>query len=145
MFSMSLLTLDQTTLFYWNLSNQYLKPKFSGTNDVAAWTASIPKGVRPSSRQSTSTPSLIGSGSSRTTATRPPFSAVSDTPALSNSIKICEPEEDGLTEKGAISDRDETKGEEYEAKKNSPLKGQVRLLSKVRMSNVESIIFTYIS
>lgn len=136
---MSLLTLDQTTLFYWNLSNQYLKPEFSGTNDVQSWTASIPKGTKPSSERTNSTPSLTNSRSNAsraTSATRPPPSVVSRASAFSNGIQISGTDEDNLMENGAISDRDETKGEEYEAKKKSPIKGGTRLTSTVSMLNL---------
>lgn len=131
---MSLLTLDQTTLFYWNLSNEYLKPKFTGTNDVAQWSASIPKGIKPSGKRTASTPSLITSrsnASQTTSATRPPPSVVSQASALSNGIKVSGTDDNDLMEKGAISDRDETRGEEYEAKMMSPLKSGKRLTSAV--------------
>lgn len=143
---MSLLTLDQTTLFYWNLSNEYLKPKFSGTNDVEKWTANIPKGTKPSSRKTASTPSLTHSRSSvsRTTATRPPASATSRTSALSNGIKISEEDDLYDNEKGVISDCDETRGEEYEAKKNSPVKGATRLTSEVSTIKLLWILYVLI-
>lgn len=136
--NMSLLTLDQTTLFYWNLSNEYRKPKFSGTNDVASWTAGIPKGTKPSIERTNTTPSLSNSrsnGSRATSATRPPSSVVSRASALSNGIQISGADTDNLMENGAISDRDETQGEEYEAKKKSPIKGGTRLTSTVSIIN----------
>lgn len=130
---MSLLTLDQTTLFYWNLSNDYLKSNFTGTNDVASWSASIPDGIKPSGKRTTSTPSMTNgrSATSRaTSATRPPGSVVSRASALSNGIKLTDMAEEDHAERGPISDRDETRGEEYEAKKRSPLKDGKRLTSK---------------
>lgn len=132
---MSLLTLDETTLFYWNLSNEYLKPKFTGTNDVAQWSASIPKGVKPSGKRTTSTPSLsntLSTTSQATTATHPPGSIISRTSAFSNGVKLAGVGEDDFEERGPFSDRDETQGEEYESKKQSPLKAGQRLTSKVR-------------
>lgn len=128
---MSILTLDQTTLFYWNLSNDYLKPKFSGTKKITTWTLEVSEGLKSHSHRSDSTPPLTGSNA--TSVTRPPSSVRSRTSsALTNGIKISEANEDGLLEHGAISDRDETVGEEFEAKKKSPVKGQVRLTSQVR-------------
>lgn len=133
----SLLTLDQTTLFYWNLSNQYLKPRFLGTNEVASWSSDVPNGYKPSSQRTTSTPSLVKSESvtSRaSSATRPPPSVLSQTSAMSNGIKVFRTADNKIMEHGAISDRDETQGEEYEAKKRSPMKGGQRLTSAVSTS-----------
>lgn len=131
---MSLFTLDQTTLFYWNLSNEYSKAKFAGPKAVEVWTVGVPQGLKPpSSKRSVSTPSLTRSNASlATTATRPPTSVASRTSsALTNGITITEDDEDGFMEKGAVSDCDETRGEEYEAKKKSPVKGGLRLTSQV--------------
>ncbi|KAF7967083.1 hypothetical protein HWV62_35925 [Athelia sp. TMB] len=114
------------------VSNEYSKPDFSGTNNVEAWTATIPRSFKASSARTTSTPSLTNTrtGSQATTATRPPASVASRSSALNNGIKISEDdEEDYINETGAISDHDETKGEEYEAKKSSPLKDGRRLTS----------------
>ncbi|KZP33815.1 hypothetical protein FIBSPDRAFT_942932 [Athelia psychrophila] len=114
-------------------SNTYLKPNFSGTKDVANWSAGILDRAKPSSGRDASTPSLTNghsNGSRATSATRPPSSVVSRASALSNNgrVQIFGPEEDHL-ENGAISERDETQGAEYEAKKLSPIKGKVRLTS----------------
>lgn len=131
---MSLLTLDQTTLFYWNLSNEYSKSKLSGPKAVEIWTVSVPQGVEPpSSKRTDSTPSLTRSNGSRAiTALRPPTSVASRTSsALTNGIKITGEDDDGVMEKGAVSDRDETRGEEYQAKKKSPVKKGLRLNSQV--------------
>lgn len=43
-------------------------------------------------------------------------------------------------ENGAISDRDETQGEEYEAKKKSPIKDGTRLTSAVSMIILELLM-----
>lgn len=129
---MSLLTLDQTTLFYWNLSNEYLKPNFSGPCDVADWTSKVSQGLELSNKHSDFTPSLTRSNASlATTATRPPASIALRTLALSNGIKVTGDEDDRLKEQGAFSDHDEARGAEWVAKKKSPLKGKVRLTSQV--------------
>ncbi|KZP16262.1 hypothetical protein FIBSPDRAFT_958137 [Athelia psychrophila] len=112
-------------------SNAYLKPNFSGTRNVEEWSASIRNGTIKPSRDTT--PSLVNSRtdvSRATSATRPPSSVVSRASALSNNgrVKISGTDEDSL-ENGAISDRDETQGAEYEAKKQSPIKGGRRLTS----------------
>ncbi|KZP26192.1 hypothetical protein FIBSPDRAFT_887558 [Athelia psychrophila] len=113
-------------------SNQYLKPRFLGTNEVASWSSDVPNGYKPSSQRTTSTPSLVKSESvtSRaSSATRPPPSVLSQTSAMSNGIKVFRTADNKIMEHGAISDRDETQGEEYEAKKRSPMKGGQRLTS----------------
>ncbi|KZP08508.1 hypothetical protein FIBSPDRAFT_964750 [Athelia psychrophila] len=125
---MSLLTLDETTVFYWNLSNDYLKSNFTGTNDVAQWSASIPSGLKPTGKRTTSTPSLSFSISA-TTATRPPSLVISRASSLSNGVTLAGVKEEYHEERGPISDRDETQGEEYESMKRSPLKAGQRLTS----------------
>ncbi|KAF7971089.1 hypothetical protein HWV62_22076 [Athelia sp. TMB] len=127
---MSLLTLDETTLFYWNLSNTYLKNAHSVPRDITTWMKDV-QDTKPSSRRSSATPSMTTARSrtSQSTASRPPRSIASQASALSNGIKISGLEEENLMEKGAISDCDETTGVEYEAKKASPVKGKVRLTS----------------
>lgn len=138
---MSLLTLDQTTLFYWNLSNQYLKPQFTGTNEVVTWIDGISK--KPSSHATNSTPTLVNSKSATsraTSATRPPPSVLSEAPSLLNGTNVSGKADGNLMEHGAISDRDETQGEEYESKRKSPVKGVKRLESGVSMSRILSLI-----
>ncbi|KZP15382.1 hypothetical protein FIBSPDRAFT_978013 [Athelia psychrophila] len=113
-------------------SNDYLKPKFTGTvDDIAQWTAGIAKGRKPSSRRTASTPALSDSRSTSqtTTATRPPSSVISRSSALSNGVTLTGVKEEDYEERGPISDRDETQGEEYELKKRSPLKSGRRLTS----------------
>lgn len=45
-------------------------------------------------------------------------------------------------EKGAISDQDETVGDEYEAKRASPVKGNVRVTSTVSSVSRLKIIYS---
>lgn len=133
----SLLTLDPTTLFYWNLSNTYIKDAHSGARDIKTWSQEVVLDVKTSKRKSAATPSLTTSGRSRTsqsTASRPPPSTASHVSALSNGIKISGLDDEPFMENGAISDRDETAGDEFEAKKASPAKGNVRLTSAVSVS-----------
>lgn len=133
---MSLLTLDETTLFYWDLSSSTKKDR-SGALAVADWSAEVKKkyGAPGSSNsKSNGTPSLTSSrsktaGISQPSTRRPP-SVASQTSALSNGIKITGLD-DELIDRGAFSDRDETVGQEYEDKKVSPAKGKVRLSSQV--------------
>lgn len=50
---------------------------------------------------------------------------------FTNTVRVSGAAADSTHEKGAVSDCDETVGEELEAKKRSPIKGGVRLSSNV--------------
>lgn len=127
---MSLLTLDQTTLFYWNLSHTYLKEQAGGIRDISSWTADVIPGLKPPTvNRSGTTPSLTTSKSR--TATRPPSSVASRASVFTNIVRVSGTAEDSTHEKGALSDCDKTVGEEFEAKKCSPIKDGVRLSSNV--------------
>lgn len=71
----------------------------------------------------------------------PPPSILSQTSAMSTGVKVSGLADDNLMEHGAISDRDETRGEEYEAKRNSPVKGGKRLTSEVSTNYLLSLLF----
>ncbi|KZP26723.1 hypothetical protein FIBSPDRAFT_886941 [Athelia psychrophila] len=115
-------------------SNAFLKNKHSGPRDITAWSNEVNEDVKPGSRnlKSSATPSLTTHRShiSQSTVSRPPPSTTSQKSALTAGIKVTGLEDDRFMEKGAISDRDETAGEEYQTKKASPAKGNVRLTSK---------------
>lgn len=73
----------------------------------------------------------LGSSCTSRTASRTPSTA-SHRSALSNSIKITHPSDEGeYIDIGTISEKDETLGEEREAAKDSPQKGKQRVSSKV--------------
>lgn len=127
---MSLLTLDQTTLFYWNLRHTYLKDQVGGLRDISTWSAAVAPDLKlPTVSRTGTTPSLTTSRSA--TNTRPPSSVISRASAFTNTVRVSGTAADSSHEKGAVSDHDETVGEEFESKKRSPIKNGVRLSSDV--------------
>lgn len=128
-----MLTLDQTTLYYFNLSNAYVENNFSGlTDEINAWAVHVPPGEKARFKtrvQSASTPSLTNAPSSRFSRSSAPRSA------LNNAIKIRNSDKDEvqiLRETGFISDQDETMGDERDAAVKSPPKPGRRISSSVR-------------
>ena len=145
-----MLTLDQTTLYYRNLSNAYVKENYSGlTDEVNAWALQVPRGSKAKSKtsvRSASTPSLTNASSSR-----PPRSSGSARPiarsALTNSVKVKNTDSDDevqiVQDTGFISDQDETMGEERDAAVKSPPKAGRRVSSSV--SPYKIIVFIYLT
>src|ERR1700722_10262491 len=139
----SLLTLDQSTLFYWTLSDLSKKRKHK---DVIEWAAKIPGDVKPAShasshiaacshagRSKSGVPSLTA-GTSRSSAP----SVLTDgvkifSSGMADSAKVkAEPApEITIMSDGGLSDNDETNGEERRAAVNSPPKGKKRVNSNV--------------
>ncbi|KAG1860199.1 hypothetical protein DFJ58DRAFT_840080 [Suillus subalutaceus] len=135
------LTLDETTLYYFFLSDLTPNGKdFSaGIND---WAASIPKNAKPSTKATTSQPSIFKNSTSShrlpplaNASTRSSTNSVlTENVLISHTVPITqEPKEqdtlqllDGL---GRLSDEDETQGLEQEAAVASPPKGKKRVSS----------------
>jgi hypothetical protein len=132
------LTLDESTLFYWTLSNaapcENLKRKhFSAINEWASEIATNhPKSKLNSSNHAKSTPSLTN-GTSRSSAP----SVLSDQVKIiihqPNKVKV-EPVYHRDEYNGGLSDNDKVKGEEREVAINSPPKGKKRITSEVFFS-----------
>ena len=139
-----MLTLDQSTLFYWTFSDSNAKKR---KHAIDEWAATIPNNAKPASRAPSQTttrshksrsnsalPSLT-SGTSRLTAPS----------VLTNNIKIvthpalapvkvkAEPAPDiiEIYSDGGLSDNDEMRGIEREAAVTSPPKGKKRITSEV--------------
>lgn len=140
--SMALPTFGKTTLFdgtLWISSKQ----RNSGIKDISEWPAKAIEFGKPQAKGKQARPArtaaaaraVVASKAIHLTSSRPSSSKSS---ALSNGIKITgledDDDDDECVEKGAISDCDETVGEEYEAKKVSPVKGKVRISSKVSIA-----------
>jgi hypothetical protein len=141
----SLLTLDQSTLFYWTLSDSYLDKKRKHSSVISEWASAIPGNAKPasqapsqvtattSSRPKSIVPSLTN-GSSRSSA---PSVLTNNVRIVShgapNSAKVkAEPTPDiTIFSDGGLSDADEIKGEEREAAIKSPPKGKKRVTSEV--------------
>jgi len=142
----SFLTLDESTLFYWTLSDSYLDKKRKHSSVISEWASTIPSNAKPpsqapshviattSSRPKSIVPSLT-SGSSRSSAPSVLTNNVRIVShgALLNSAKVkAEPTPDiTIFSDGGLSDADEIKGEEREAAIKSPPKGKKRVTSEV--------------
>jgi hypothetical protein len=140
---MSLLTLDQSTLFYWTLSNAYQAPKRKRDDTIKEWNSTV-GGGEPTSRAADSV-----TVTSHTRSTTPSLScgrSRSYAPSvLTDDVKIIShqtPAESGkekpepaplisLRDNGGLSDNDETRGEERDAALASPVKGAKRVTSEV--------------
>jgi hypothetical protein len=155
----SFLTLDQSTLFYWTLSD--VPPKrVSAIND---WASAIPthskstfqgpKSTSGSTSRTKAIPSLTASGGpSRSSAT----SILTDNIRVfshpsADQVKIKaeqQAEVISLSDEGGLSDSNELGGNERELAINSPIKGKKRITSEVKVrfsidykSNLKIIAF----
>ena len=144
-----MLTLDPTTLFFWELSNISKKRKYN-SGKVTQWVSAIPKDAMAGSRLPSvgkrSSYSITPSFTNQSTITasslhtqrnsRPPKIHINPEPEDVVMREFEGPSyEDGqfvVQEDGGISDRNEIGGEEHEDAVKSPPKGSgVRLSSKV--------------
>ena len=129
-----LLTLDESTLFYWTLSDTSYKTQ-NRTSAINRWASSVgsiksmsqsgaPKST--SSHAKTDIPSLTVGTSSRSHASS----------VLTDNVKIiakleAEPAVLSIHNNGGLSDNDEMGGEEQDFAIKSPPKGKRRITSKV--------------
>lgn len=141
-----MLTLDNTTLFYWTLSadNEAKRRKHAPRDDVERWAGAVSAKVRPSSRVTSRAGSIKTTHSSRYGPPGPPPSLFSGSTAssapsvLTNAIKIAsgsnrhfnvkaekpvvkvEESEIVVIDGGGVSDNDEMEGPEREVALASP-------------------------
>lgn len=133
----SFLTLDQSTLFYWTLSD--VPPRWQRGSAINEWASAIPSQSKStqgpkssSSRTKSIIPSLVG-GASRSSAT----SVLTDDIKVishqhSHQVKVkVEADVLSLSDGGGLSDSDELAGKEREIAINSPHKGKKRITSEV--------------
>lgn len=138
-----MLTLDSTTLFYWNLSDNPKKRKLDDLG-LQKWARSVPKGSKPESHSSIASTSKQGNTASRSIPSLTGCStAVSSTSFLSSDINIKQTRSSSilpprvvidapqLPDAQGLSDNDETQGQERDFATFSPPKGQVRIASDV--------------
>jgi hypothetical protein len=143
----SFLTLDQSTLFYWTLSDSSLnkKRKISAIDEwvsASAIPGNVPASRAPSevtattfSRPRSVIPSLTN-GSSRLSA---PSVLTNNITIVSHRAPLAKvkaemvPDEIEIYSDGGLSDADEIKGEEREAAIRSPPKGKNRVTSEVNL------------
>jgi hypothetical protein len=127
-----MLTLDQTTLFYYFLSDSTSGKKgfSSGIND---WAAAIPIDAKPTSKATATTGSNRSVPPLTNASTRSSASSVlSKNITVSQIIPKTEPTNDSIEiVNGGLSDADETVGFEREAAVASPPKGKRRATSSV--------------
>jgi len=129
-----MLTLDQTTLFYFSLRDTPIDKDKLGL--VTTWAAKVPSYAKktcdpgPNSTQSTSTPplTLASSHSSRS--------------ASSRAVKVTHANVEVISDTGGLSDHDETVGDERDLAIKSPPKGGRRLTSKVKFPVSPVLIHT---
>ena len=140
---MSLLTLDQTTLFYYFLSDTTSKKKFEDfSSGINSWAAAIPKNSKPVKNKVTASVSGQSNNVSKHSGSIPPLTDAttrsSGTSALSKNIRISHdvPIKDDahntfihVGEGGLEDDEDDTL--EREAAIKSPVKGKKRVSSSV--------------
>ena len=149
-FMFPLLTLDQSTLFYWTLSDASQK-KRKHSSKINEWAATIPATAKPtfqaprstSSHSKSDIPSLT-SGASRSSAP----SVLTDNVKIisyraSNPVKVkAEPvPELSMYDDGGLSDNDEIRGEEREVAINSPPKGKKRVTSEVSLFSLIQVSY----
>jgi hypothetical protein len=143
-----MLTLDQSTLFYWTLSDK----KRKHGHVINDWASAIPSNAKPVSRaasQVSRAPSQMARKPSSSRSILPLPSLTSGTSGstapsvLTNNVRIVshvapapakvkpEPIDIGVNSDAGLSDNDETNGNEREAAVNSPPKGRKRITSDV--------------
>jgi hypothetical protein len=148
---MSLLTLDETTLFYYFLSDS--KKKYADFSaGINNWAATIPKNSKPASKVA----SAAGSRSIASIFSGPPLTDAttrsSGTSALSKNIKVSRDipvkieSHDTFIQvaEGGLEDDDEAADLEREAAIKSPLKGKKRVSSSVSFNTVSILQFIYL-
>jgi hypothetical protein len=118
----SFLTLDENTLFYFNLSSRNKAPY--APEKIKGWA----KGVQPPSR-----PASVASGTLHSTNLKQPSLTVGTSRSSKTSIKTKAQthDDDDDVQIGAFSDMDELDGPERQFAINSPPKGKKRVTSSV--------------
>jgi hypothetical protein len=142
----SFLTLDQSTLFYWTLSD--VPSKMDVDEAVGEWASAVTTHIKSTlegpksstSRRSNAIPPLTG-GPSRSSAASVLTNNIKvysqQTPGDSDEVKIKAERQEvlSLSDEGGLSDSNELAGKERETAINSPLKGNKRITSEVRSSD----------
>src|ERR1700735_3484419 len=139
---MLFLTLDESTLFYWTLSDASRK-KRKHISAINEWALAIPtttsakstsQGPKStSSRTKSNLPSLTSGATSRSSA---PSVLSDNVRIISNVTAKAEPVPNAALSiyDGGLSDNDEIRGKEREVAINSPPKGKRRINSEVNFS-----------
>ena len=139
----SFLTLDQSTLFYWTLSDVPSKMDEA----IDKWASAIPTHIKsklegPKSTASRSTkavPPLTGGPSRSSAASVLTENIKVFTKGDQVKIKGEHQEVISLSDDGGLSDSNELGGKEREIAINSPLKGKKRITSEVKVNFFQTI------
>ena len=142
-------TLDEITLFFWNVSNDARSKREGETKTklVASW-------VGETYQQKAVSATGSGSQSSYALAHRSKASNLSSysVPSSQAVVRVTATSKHRLSDddtyadevgRGAVSDNDEREGPEYEEARNSPLKGKKRANNNVR--SILSLLCRYLS
>jgi hypothetical protein len=136
-----LLTLDQSTLFYWTLSDIASHKKRKHASAIKDWALAVPTTAKPTLK-APSRASLAKSGVPPLTTGTSRSSALS---VLTDNVKIINRRAlDSVKVKvelpslllhidGGLSDNNKRRGEEWEAAINSPPKGKKQVTSEVSL------------
>jgi hypothetical protein len=129
----SLLTLDQSTLFYWTLSDK----KRQHASSIKKWALDVPATVKPTSKAPSNAdiPQLTnGTSCSSAPSVLTDHVKIISHRAL-DPVKVkAEPSPTFSSyNEGGLSDNEEMRGEEREAAINSPPKGKKRVTSEVSL------------
>jgi hypothetical protein len=126
-----MLTLDRITLFYHDLREASRAQSDDSLDDVADWAANVAPTSKQGKTRRAGATSRSHAASARSKRTRSSTTTVScNRSALGGNIGV-KVTEDSEGETGGLSDHDETRGEECEEARNSPVKGNVRVSSSV--------------
>jgi hypothetical protein len=138
-----MLTLDETTHFFWNLSNNARARRVSVSSQapVVNWVNATVPSVPPPPISQCSTSTLPSRAPSQTCTVRTMSTHSSQFPtsqsALSAQVsvkcyaRVGQNNEDEDSFVGGLSDHDELEGDEFKDAQNSPVKGKCRVDSKV--------------
>jgi hypothetical protein len=138
---LSLLTLDQSTLFYWTLSDTTSHKKRKHASAIKDWASAVSATAKPTSKAPSSqvTKSDVPPLTSSTSHSSAPSVLTNNVKIISHraldSVKVkAEPSPTlSLHTDGGLSDNDERRGEEWEAAINSPPKGKKRVTSEISL------------
>lgn len=142
---MSMLTLDNTTMYYWNLSNQARSTRHrAGKEHIEDWQAGLQTKPRSGAQSSR--------GSTRSSGTTTSSSRLSHSQSVRSSLvsvrgpsanRVTNGDDDNAGDLGGVSDRDELEGKEYEDARDSPRKGKQRIDSKVCPMSISVLSYSH--
>ena len=143
-----MLTLNQSTLFYWTLSDLNVKKRKHG-RAINDWASAIPSNAKPASHATSQVSRAPSQMAHNRRSILPPPSLTSGTSGstapsvLTNNVRIVshmapasakvipEPIDTGVDSNVGLSDNNEINGNEQEAAVNSPPKGKKHITSDV--------------